>query len=278
MKKLMPVLMIFLWMSVILSGCTAESNVSRNQSFSFDYGVFLSVDNSDLSLFKDYQTIVIDAAYFEKEDIQKLKESGHTVYTYINIGSIENFRPYYETFKVLRLGAYENWDEEEWIDVSDKSWQTFIIEDLAKGFKAKGVDGYFVDNCDVYYVKHDPKIYKGVEIILKALVKTDLKVLINGGDVFVTEYEEANSSIEAIMTGVNQETVFSSINFEQGTFGKQDLENQQYYFEYIELVKNEGLDVYLLEYTKDRELIQSIEQFCNEKNYIYYISDSIELD
>ncbi len=114
MKKLMPLLMIFLWMSVILSGCTAGSNAPRNQSFAFDYGVFLSVDNSDLSLFKDYQTIVIDAAYFEKEDIQKLKESGHTVYTYINIGSIENFRPYYETFKV------------------------------------KGVDGYFVDNCDVY--------------------------------------------------------------------------------------------------------------------------------
>ncbi|GAU76625.1 probable glucanotransferase [Fusibacter sp. 3D3] len=271
-------LMILLWMSVVTSGCASENEALITQPFPFNYGVFLSVDNSDLSLFKDYQTIVIDAAYFEKEDIQKLKEAGHTVYTYINIGSIEAFRPYYETFKSLTMGAYENWDEEEWVDVSDESWQTFIIEDLAKGFKAKGIDGYFVDNCDVYYVNHTSEIYEGVERILKALRQTGLEVVINGGDMFVTEYEEANGSIEAIMTGVNQESVFSAINFEQGTFGKQDQENQQYYFEYIELVKNEGFDVYLLEYTKDRKLIQSIEQYCSEKNYIYYISDSIELD
>lgn len=278
MKKLILMLMIFLGMSVFTCGCTAENKALTAQPFSFNYGVFLSVDNSDLSLFKDYQTIVIDAAYFEKEDIQKLKESGHTVYTYINIGSIENFRPYYETFKALTLGAYENWDEEEWVDVSDKSWQSFIIDDLAKAFKAKGIDGYFVDNCDVYYVNHTPKIYEGVERILKALRQMDLEVLINGGDVFVTEYDEINKSVEDIMTAVNQESVFSAINFEQKTFDKQGKDTHDYYLEYIKRLEKQGIKIYLLEYTSDKQLIHLIEQYCNENDYTYYISDSIELD
>lgn len=36
------------------------------------------------------------------------------------------------------------------MDVSNKKWQPFCISHAVK-LKAKGVDGFFVDNCDVYY-------------------------------------------------------------------------------------------------------------------------------
>ena len=57
-----------------------------------DYGVFLSADASSLERFKKYDLIVIDAQYFTKKDIEVLHENGTEVYTYLNIGSIENFR------------------------------------------------------------------------------------------------------------------------------------------------------------------------------------------
>ena len=59
-----------------------------------DYGVFLNADDSSLERFKEYDTIVIDAQYFTRKDIGILHENEVTVYTNINIGSIENFREY----------------------------------------------------------------------------------------------------------------------------------------------------------------------------------------
>ncbi|MGL5258022.1 MAG: endo alpha-1,4 polygalactosaminidase [Proteocatella sp.] len=127
-----------------ITGCSENSKEFKNE-----YGVFLSLDNKNLDVFKDYRVIVIDAAYFEKEDIIKLKKQGHVVYTYLNIGSIETFREYYDDFKDITIGDYENWDEEKWIDVSNEKWQKFLIKDLASNYQKKGVDGFFVDNIDV---------------------------------------------------------------------------------------------------------------------------------
>ena len=62
---------------------------------------------------------MIDAQYFSKKDIRKLHADGTKVYSYLNIGSVENFRPYYKTYEHLAIGDYENWEEEKWINVAD---------------------------------------------------------------------------------------------------------------------------------------------------------------
>ena len=144
-------------------GCIICSNVycwmffvKANQSKEFeknDYGVFLNADDSSLDRFKMYKTIVIDAQYFTKRDIELLHQNGTVVYTYLNIGSIENFRTYYTTYVELAIGEYEHWDEEEWVDVANPDWQKFIGQ-LSQELYEKGVDGFFIDNCDVYY--YDP--------------------------------------------------------------------------------------------------------------------------
>ncbi len=50
---------------------------------------------------------------FSKKDIRKLHAGGTKVYSYLNIGSIENFRSYYKTYEHLAIGDYENWEEEK---------------------------------------------------------------------------------------------------------------------------------------------------------------------
>lgn len=256
-----------------ITGCSENSKEFKNE-----YGVFLSLDNKNLDVFNDYRVIVIDATYFEKEDILKLKEKGHEVYTYLNIGSIETFREYYDDFKDITIGDYENWNEEKWIDVSNKEWQNFIIEDLALKYKEKGIDGFFVDNVDVYYNFPTEDIYEGIENILKELKMTDKVVIINGGDVFLKEYIKANNRLNNLITGVNQESVITSIDFGSNSFGVQDKETKLYYESYLEELKVLGMDIYLLEYTKDLQVSKRIENYCNSNGYIYYISDSIELD
>ena len=241
-----------------------------------DYGVFLNADASSLERFKKYDLIVIDAQYFTKKDIESLHQNGTKVYTYLNIGSVENFREYYKTYEKFTIGKYEHWDEEKWVDVSVPAWQKFI-EQLSKKLFEKGVDGFFIDNCDVYYYAPRKSIFEGLTAILKNIMTLKKAVIINGGDTYVTKYRERYGAVDHIMTGVNQESVWSGIDFDKGTFNEQTREKREYYSKYLEACKADGMEVYLLEYTTDEKLIQKIKKYCKDKNFHFYISNSLEL-
>ncbi len=261
---------------VLISGyfLIKDSNTSTFEEN--DYGVFLNADASSLKQLKNYDLIVIDAQYFTKGDIELLHQNGTKVYTYLNIGSIENFREYYTTYEKLTIGRYEHWDEEKWVDVADPDWQKFI-EQLSQELFEKGVDGFFIDNCDVYYYAPRESIFEGLTAILQNIMTFDKAVIINGGDTYVTEYRERYGAIDHIMTGVNQESVWSAIDFDKGTFYEQTKETRDYYCNYLEACQADGMDVYLLEYTTDKKLIQKIKKYCNEHDFHFYVSNSLEL-
>ena len=252
-----------------------DSNTSAFEEY--DYGVFLNADASSLEQLKKYDLIVIDAQYFTKNDIELLHQNGTRVYTYLNIGSIESFREYYTTYEKLTIDRYENWDEEKWVDVADPDWQKFI-EQLSQELFEKGVDGFFIDNCDVYYYAPRESIFEGLTAILQNIMTFDKAVIINGGDTYVTEYRERYGDINHIMTGVNQESVWSAIDFDKGTFYEQTRETRDYYCKYLEACQADGMDVYLLEYTTDKKLIHKIKKYCNEHDFHFYISHSLELE
>lgn len=254
----------------LLAGCGAPQREK-------DYGVFLGIDASEAERLDGYALAVIDAQQFSAQDIAALHEKGTKVYTYLNVGSVEDFRDYYAQYAGLALGDYENWSEEKWVDVSSPAWQSFIAG-LARQLDEKGVDGFFIDNCDVYYQFPEEKIFDGLTTILKDLMTLQKAVVINGGDAYVSQYRAACGNLGAIMTGVNQETVFSSIDFAASAFGKQTEEERGYFAAYVEGCKADGLDVYLLEYTKDPALMREIARYCRAQGFSYYISDSIELE
>lgn len=261
---------------VLISGYFLIKDSSTSTFEGNDYGVFLNADASSLKQLKNYDLIVIDAQYFTKSDIELLHQNGTKVYTYLNIGSIENFREYYTTYEKLTIGRYEHWDEEKWVDVADPDWQKFM-EQLSQELFEKGVDGFFIDNCDVYYYAPRESIFEGLTAILQNIMTFDKAVIINGGDTYVTEYRERYGAIDHIMTGVNQESVWSAIDFDKGTFYEQTKETRDYYCKYLEACQADGMDVYLLEYTTDKKLIQKIKKYCNEHDFHFYVSNSLEL-
>lgn len=111
--------------SIASEDTTITASETPENTALYSYGVFLSVEN-DLDKLSDYYTVVIDAQNFSKGEIESFKNKGHKVYSYINIGSLENFRNYYNDYKALKLGDYEHWEEEIWIDVSSQKWQESI--------------------------------------------------------------------------------------------------------------------------------------------------------
>ncbi len=264
-------------LSVLLSFIACSSQNGADIPKQQDYGVFLSV-TEDLEALGDYKTVVIDAAYFDEEEITSFKESGHKVYSYINVGSLEDFRDYYDDYKDLGLGRYEHWDEEIWIDVSDERWQDFILNEVAKDLSEKGIDGFFVDNCDVYFVYPTPEILDGLTVIMQGLKTTGLDVVINGGDAFMDAYLENGGKYDEVITGINQESVFSKILWDKDRFSKASKEDKEYFTDYIERYSKLGADIYLLEYITDEKLIKEIDEYCRQKGYFYYVSDSLELN
>ncbi|MBR5961501.1 MAG: endo alpha-1,4 polygalactosaminidase [Clostridia bacterium] len=262
---------------LVLTCCTGIAGAEQAPTFKYPYGVFLSICEN-IEQFADYEIVVIDAQYYPKEELDAFRSKGHKVFSYINVGSLEDFRDYYDEYKDLSLGAYEHWEEEVWVDVSQKRWQDFMLNDIAAGLLEKDIDGFFVDNCDVYYVHPKEEILEGLTVIMKGLKATGKKVIINSGDTFMDAYCEQGGKWDDVISGINQESVFSTILWDEGKFGTAEPEDHEYFVSYIDRYGSQGAEIYLLEYTIDEELVKEIKAFCEEKGYTYYVADSIELD
>ena len=244
---------------------------------SLDYGVYLNYDE-DLNSLSYKNVIVIDAQYHSKEEIESFKNYSHYVFSYINVGSLETFRSYYSEYEDLTLSDYENWEDERWMDVSDERWQNYIIDTVAKDMVDKGIDGFFVDNCDVYEHYSNDGILDGLSNIMTGLKGYGKVVIMNGGDVFLDSYCVKKGEWSDVIDGINQENVFTMIDWDNGTLSLNDDEERKYFTDYIEKYSALGAYIYLLEYTDNEGTKSDIVKYCKEHKYQYYISDSVELD
>lgn len=259
--------------SVLISNA---GNMSKSSFKSEKYGVFLGVDKKDFKKIRNYDLIVVDADYLSKDDIKTLKKQGNKkIFSYINIGSLEKFRSYYNGLKDITLGDYENWDDEKWVDVTNKKWKTHISK-LSQKLKSKGIDGYFADNIDVYYHYNSPKVYFSLLEILAEIKKTGLPCIVNGGDTFISKALD-EKKLKSLVYGVNQETVLSKIDFKNKTFHSSSKDTRKYFENYVKKCKSHGLKVYLTEYTRDEKLKKEISRFCEKNEYNCYISSTIDL-
>lgn len=87
----------------------------------------------------------------------------------------------------------------------------------------------------------------------------------------------ANPDWQKFIGQLSQESVWSGIDFDKGTFHEQMSETRDYFCKYLEACKADGMEVYLLEYTTNPKLIQKIKEYCKEQDFHFYISSSLEL-
>ncbi|MCR5355995.1 MAG: endo alpha-1,4 polygalactosaminidase [Lachnospiraceae bacterium] len=279
MKKV-KILLIFCLICSVFCGCLKDQ-LFDDKTDSTAYGVFLDYDG-DLERLSDYDYLVIDASYYDESEIKKVSGPQRHIYSYINIGSLENFRDYYDDFRSITLGDYENWEEEKWIDVSDKRWQDFILNELAPEFLSKGISGFFVDNVDVYYMYPTDEIFDGLTAILKGLKEMDCDVIVNGGDTYLDIFTERGGDPEDIITGINQECVFTGIDWENERLIESKREDRGYFSEYIEKYAQRGMQIFMIEYVPDGDenntLRKDIRAYAKDHGFMYYIADSIKLN
>lgn len=225
---------------------------------------------------KKYRTLVVDVQYYYPNEVSALKSGGRRVYSYMSIGSLETYRPYYRRFKNHTFSRYKNWDDELWMDVSYKPWQDFIVNELVASVRRKGCDGLWLDNFDVYEKYHRESVYKGLLSILIRLKKKNIPVYLNGGDQFVSRLIKSGKG--KLIKGVFQEEVFTRIlSYGGNRFGKQTKSEQAYFEAYLKRVKKAGLTATVLEYTNSTDMKNKIIRYCMKNKYSYYISNDVHL-
>lgn len=270
----------------LLTSCGGKKDdeESSEEFVASDYGAFLGRIDNDVTNFNKYKYISCELNEFSDTNIKRLTEKGTNFLAYLNVGSLEEYRDYYEDFESITFLDYEDWPDERWIDVSNTTWQNYLINTIAKDFKDRGAYGVYMDNVDVYTIaKEEGKNYSsfatGIKNIIKGVANLGLKVMINGGSEFLDDMNDQNDGIFSSIWAYHQEEVFSLItDYEEDEFGTQEQEDSEYYQKIANIMKNKGKEVFFLEYTKDDNLIKKIKDYCESKNYYYFIASKVNLE
>ena len=277
MKKLITLLLI----PFLISGCKNKEQTPEVVSFA-DYGAFLGRSGNDISNFKGYKYLSLELDEFTHTNIQRIIDRGQNIFAYLNIGSLENYREYYDEYESFTFKDYDNWPDERWIDVRNSSWQDLMVN-TATRFKSEGVFGVYLDNVDVYTIaKEEGLNYSEFGSAIKAMIsrinETGLKVMINGGAEYLDDMADQDDNVFESIWAYHQEEVFSLItDYDLRTFGEQEKEDQEYYQEISKMMKDKGKEVFFLEYTTDNSLKDTIKSYCDSKEYHYYISSTVDL-
>ena len=76
--KILLIIVIVIFLGILAGPCAVDA---KNQKEKKEYGVFLSIDSSQIKKLYGYRLVVIDAQYFSAKDIRTLHKKGVKVYT-----------------------------------------------------------------------------------------------------------------------------------------------------------------------------------------------------
>ena len=97
----------------------------------------------------EYDLVVVDGELASADEVAALQARGTTVLAYLSVGTIEKWRSWFDQLKPFRLGAWADWKDEWFADVSKGRYRRAITGEIAPAIMAKGFDGLFLDNVDM---------------------------------------------------------------------------------------------------------------------------------
>lgn len=223
---------------------------------------------------KKNDLVIFDSDGIDQKVITDAKKRQVHLYDYLNVGSIEPSRKYYDEFKHLRIARYSGWNE-FWVDVTDTRWQHKLIE-LAKEKKAKGAIGLYMDNGDILWqclegfkenktkmlkpIPDPEKVFFALKYIVEKIVtEVGLIVMPNGADVFVRQMFHRGWGCY-IKTVIQEGVLYSN-------FKKQNKYDTAYLVDYLNWCLKHGLYVRGIEYVKSKDGIEEVKKFYSDHGY-----------
>lgn len=241
-------------------------------------GLFLGVDDpspAQLRQMAQFPRIAVDMDTLTEAQVQFLHEKDVEMYAYLSIGSLEKYRPWYASFREHTLRPYDNWPEEWWMDVTYAPWQAHLT-DCAADLVAKGADGLFLDNGDVYYQDQRAETYDALVLILNGLHGLGKPLILNGSDVLLGRMMDEDVPLP--LQGVHQESVFASIiDYGKNRFGRQPPGVTAYYLAHLTRCQAHSLSCYITEYTRDSALATQAREEAARRGFGIFVTGDVEL-
>ena len=131
-------------------------------------------------------TIVIEPEDYTAAEIQALRKSGARVLGYLSVGSVSDERSYYKQLEPYTLRKLDDWPHERYLDVREAKVRDWL-QKRARDLKKKGVDGYWLDNIDVYEEYRTTEMFRALVNVLHAIKAVGGYVMINGGMLFLMD-------------------------------------------------------------------------------------------
>lgn len=242
------------------------------------YKVYLTTKVKPKNLKKGSGVIVLEPDDYKLDEIKAVKAKGYKVLAYLSVGSIEKERTWWKLYSKYKLKQLPDWPKEYYIDVRKTEWRNFLVS-RAKILKAKGFDGWWLDNIDVYSEYKSKAMYTALAAVFLKLQAMKGYVMINGGSEWVDDAIDRGEKLTKYIDGYTQEEVFTRIkDYEgRGKFGKQVAADTKFYKSLIKKLEKKKVNCFLLEYTRDNKLKAAIKEWCKENKVDYYIAEDVNL-
>jgi uncharacterized protein (TIGR01370 family) len=187
------------------------ARLGQVRSWSFALGVAVT-GRSGAALapqFRGFDLVVLDGVDASADAVAALRAQGSIVLAYVNVGAIEEGRPWTGSAQAYRLDYWDEWDE-WYADVSKPGFRSLVTGTMVPPMLAKGFDGLFLDNVDMI------DTHAGQRSAMVGLV-SELAATVRGRGGYLFAQNGEDSTVDAVapyLDGWNREDV--SFTYDHG--------------------------------------------------------------
>jgi hypothetical protein len=246
-----------------------ETRLAAARSFAFAIGDGTLAGNLS-GRYARFDLVVVDGESATAKEVAAIRRSsGGLVLAYLDVGTIESYRGWYNAAKPYRIDYWGDWGE-WYANVNAAGFRSLMLERVAPAMLAKGFDGLFLDNTDMTETHAAQK--PGMRALvagLARLVRARGKLLMaqNGADV--------NWPLRRFYDGINFEDVSFSYDFDRHAYFRQGAGDVARAQGEIRRYRRAGLKVTATDYLaarKTKETLIAVRNACSA-GALPYVSD-----
>ncbi len=164
------------------------------------------------SRYDDFDLVIVDGEDVSTTQVRELHASGALVLGYLDVGSIERGRSWFQQARPYRLDYWGDWGE-WYANVAAPEYRSLLAERVAPTMMDKGLDGLFLDNLDM--IETHPAQARGMRTLVGRLAD---EVHGNGKLLFAQNGDHVLGRMLTSLDGWNREDVGSTYDFHDGEY------------------------------------------------------------
>ncbi len=238
---------------------------------SFAFAIGDGTLRGDLSRrYAGFDLVVVDGESAGAREVAAIKRaSGGLVLAYLDVGTIESYRGWYNAAKPYRLDYWGDWGE-WYANVNAAGFRSLMLERVAPAMLAKGFDGLFLDNTDMTETHAAQK--PGMRALVTGLARL---VRVRGKLLMAQNGADVNWPLKRFYDGINFEDVSFSYDFDRHAYFRQGAGDVAQAQGEIRRYRRAGLKVTATDYLatrKPKETLIAVRNACSA-GAIPYVSD-----